>query len=44
MEKYFSAKRSDTTGRKLLAIVLNLLGYLVVTSPFLLLVNDLVTK
>ena len=34
MMKLFSAKRTDSTPRKILAILLNLAGYAIVASPF----------
>lgn len=44
MTKYFKAKRSDSNARKILAILLNLTGYAVIVTPFLLLINDLVKE
>lgn len=34
MTKYLTAKRTDSTARKLLAIFLNLAGYAIMTAPF----------
>ena len=34
MDKYFTAKRTDSNARKILAIVLNLIGYAIVSFPF----------
>lgn len=32
--KYFTAKRTDSTAKKLLAIALNIAGYAIIAAPF----------